>query len=148
MSRARVVLNLLAARQAARQTGEHTWAPSQPSSRIRNRPAMHTSSIATSTGKSQPVKVQSRPFHPQRLPHAAPAIQTSEARSILNRLQARRERLATTRSTSHQASIPAKHETWTTVRQRHATRPRTGASSEKQGKHLLHPHHLAMSSLT
>ncbi|KAL8808050.1 MAG: hypothetical protein Q9182_000328 [Xanthomendoza sp. 2 TL-2023] len=132
MSRARVVLNLLAARQSARQTGEHTWAPSQPSSRIRNRPALHTSSVSTSTGKSQPVKVQSRPSHRQHLPLAAPATSTLGARSVLDRLQARRERLAAARSTSDEASKPGKLETWATIRQRHATRPNVGASSEKR----------------
>ncbi|KAL8681679.1 MAG: hypothetical protein Q9186_002196 [Xanthomendoza sp. 1 TL-2023] len=130
MSRARVVLNLLAARQAARQSGEHVWAPSQPSSRIRNRPALHTSSLSTSTGRSQPVKVQSRPSLRQRLPLAAPATSTSEASSVLDRLQARRERLAAARSSSDKASKPGKLETWATIRQRHAT-PNVGASHGK-----------------
>ncbi|KAL8811517.1 MAG: hypothetical protein Q9223_004078 [Gallowayella weberi] len=131
MSRPRVVLNVFAARQSARQPGG-TWAPSQLSSRIRNRPALHTSSVSTSTGKSQPVKVQSRPSHRQHLPLAAPATSTSEARSVLDRLQVRRERLAAARSTSDEASKPRKLETWATIRQRHATRPNVGASSEKQ----------------
>ncbi|KAI4228833.1 MAG: hypothetical protein L6R36_001335 [Xanthoria steineri] len=47
------------------------------------------------------------------------------------RLQARKERLAAACSSSDKASIPDKRERWATVRQRHATRPSGGASSEK-----------------
>ncbi|KAI4269759.1 MAG: hypothetical protein L6R38_007347 [Xanthoria sp. 2 TBL-2021] len=124
MLRSRVVLDLLAARQAARQTGEQQLqAKSQPITRIRNRPALHTSSSP---------KVQSRPFHRQDVSTAAPRITTSGASSvILARLQARKERLAAACSSSDKASIPGKRETWATVRQRHATRPSGGASSKK-----------------
>ncbi|CAO1601011.1 hypothetical protein XANCAGTX0491_004679 [Xanthoria calcicola] len=119
MLRPRVVLDL-AARQAARQSGE-LKAQSQPP-RIRNRPALHTSSSP---------KVQSRPFHRQDVSTAAPRITTSGAQSIMARLQARKERLAAACSSSDKASIPDKRERWATVRQRHATRPSGGASSEK-----------------
>ncbi|KAI4107071.1 MAG: hypothetical protein LQ339_002767 [Xanthoria mediterranea] len=47
------------------------------------------------------------------------------------RLQARKERLAAACSSSDKASIPDKRERWATVRQRHATRPSGGVSSEK-----------------
>ncbi|KAL8992866.1 MAG: hypothetical protein Q9169_006774 [Polycauliona sp. 2 TL-2023] len=118
MRRSRVVLDLLAARQAARQTGERPiQAQSQPITSIRNRPALHMSSSP---------KVQSRPFHT-----AAPRITTSGAQSIIARLEARKERLAKAASSSDKASIPGNRETWTTLRQRHATRPSGGASSEK-----------------
>lgn len=130
MLRSRVVLDLLAARQAARQTGEQQLqAKSQPITRIRNRPALHTSSSP---------KVQSRPFHRQDVSTAAPRITTSGASSvILARLQARKERLAAACSSSDKASIPDKRETWATVRQRHATRPSGGASSKKPGEHSI-----------
>ncbi|KAL8733326.1 MAG: hypothetical protein Q9166_002150 [cf. Caloplaca sp. 2 TL-2023] len=115
MLRLRVVLDKSIAREAARQSRE---------TRIRNRPALQTSS-------SSSPKVQSRPFHQQVMPTAAPS--TSEARSVMNRLQARRERLAAAASHTSEASRPGnKRETWATVRQRHATRPTGGASSEKQ----------------
>ncbi|KAL8668437.1 MAG: hypothetical protein Q9168_006934 [Polycauliona sp. 1 TL-2023] len=123
MHRSRVVLDLLAARQAARQTGgPQLQAKSQPITSIRNRPALHTSSSP---------KVQSRPFHRQDVPTTAPTVKTSGAQSILARLQARKERLAAAASSSDKASIPGNHETRTTLRQRRATRPTGGASSEK-----------------
>ena len=107
MSRSRVVLDLLSARGAARQSRERPWVQSQPSSSgIRNRPALPVSS---SSGKSQPVhcvrsgkaapqslssvpKVPSRPFHRQSVQIAVSP--KSGARSILDRLQARKDRLA------------------------------------------------------
>lgn len=141
MLRSRVVLDLLAARQAARQTGEQQLqAKSQPITRIRNRPALHTSSSP---------KVQSRPFHRQDVSTAAPRITTSGASSvILARLQARKERLAAACSSSDKASIPGKRETWATVRQRHATRPSGGASSKKPGEHSILPSSLIAWLLT
>ncbi|KAL8787577.1 MAG: hypothetical protein Q9213_002139 [Squamulea squamosa] len=123
MLRSRIVIDLLSARQAARQSGEQSWAKSQPSSRIRNRPALQSSSSP---------KVQSRPFHRQEVSTAAPRISTSGAQSVIARLQARRERLAAACSSPDKASIPGKRETWTSIRQRHATRPYGGALSEKQ----------------
>ncbi|KAL8767039.1 MAG: hypothetical protein Q9209_006333 [Squamulea sp. 1 TL-2023] len=123
MLRSRVVIDLLAARQAARQSGEQSWAKSQPSTRIRNRPALQSSSSP---------KVQSRPFQRQDLSTAAPRISTLGAQSVIARLQARRERLATACPSSDKASIPGKRESWASIRQRHATRPYGGALSEKQ----------------
>ncbi|KAL8919870.1 MAG: hypothetical protein Q9172_004775 [Xanthocarpia lactea] len=130
MFRSRVVLNLLAARQAARQSGEQSRATSQPSTRIRNRPALQTSSSP---------KVLSQPSLRQEKPTAAPRLLTSGAQSVVDRLQARRERLATAAApSSDKASIPGKSETRTTVRQRRDTRPSGGASSEKQApRHLI-----------
>ncbi|KAL9634656.1 MAG: hypothetical protein Q9204_002904 [Flavoplaca sp. TL-2023a] len=119
MSRSRVVLDLLAARQAARQTGE-LQAKSQPIS-MRNRPPLQQSSSP---------KVQSQPFQRQVLSTAAPIVKPSGAKSVLERLQARKERLAAA-SSSDKASIPGNHERWTAIRQRHATRTTGGASSEK-----------------
>ncbi|KAL9038295.1 MAG: hypothetical protein Q9180_003224 [Flavoplaca navasiana] len=119
MSRSRVVLDLLAARQAARQTGE-LQAKSQPIS-MRNRPPLQQSSSP---------KVQSQPFQRQVLSTAAPIVKSSGAKSVLERLQARKERLAAA-SSSDKASIPGNHERWTAIRQRHATRTTGGASSEK-----------------
>ncbi|KAL8638702.1 MAG: hypothetical protein Q9226_008969, partial [Calogaya cf. arnoldii] len=117
MLRSRVVLDLLAARRAALQNGELAIKATSQPSRI----------------TSSSPKVQSRPFHRQEMSTAAPRITTSGAPSaILARLQARKERLAAACSSSDKASIPGKpHERWTTVRQRHATRPSGGASSEK-----------------
>lgn len=156
MSRSRAVLDLLAARQAARQSRDRPWAQPQPSSSgIRNRPALPVSSTSTSTGKSQPVpcirsgkaalqtssspKVQSRPFHRQAVPIAVSP--KSETRSVLDRLQARRDRLAAAaRPTSDKASITpgTTKETWATIRQRHGTQRKVGASHKKQGKLPTH----------
>ncbi|KAL8825388.1 MAG: hypothetical protein Q9170_007812 [Blastenia crenularia] len=156
MSRSRVVLDLLSARRAARELRERPWATVNPQPRpsgIRTRPAMPVSSTSSDkprlahcirSGKaalqssSSSPKVQSQPFHCQRVPIAV--APTSGARSILDRLQARRDRLATAaRPTSDKASIipgPTK-ETWTTVRQRHVSPPVVGASHEKQARPAL-----------
>ncbi|KAI4172253.1 MAG: hypothetical protein LQ343_003688 [Gyalolechia ehrenbergii] len=155
MSRSRVVLDLLSARAAARQSRERPWAPSQPGSLgIRNRPAL-PSSLSTSTGKSQPAhcirsgkaalqptssspKVQSRPLHTQPV-QIAPSPK-SRAKSVMDRLQARRERLATTaRPTLDKASVTpgTTTETWMTLRQRHDSHRRVGASHEKQARPTL-----------
>ena len=140
MFRSRVVLTLLAARQAARQSGEQSRAKSQPCTRIRNRPALQTSSSP---------KVLSQPSLRQDKPTAAPRLLTSEAQSVVDRLQARRVRLATAAGpSSDNASISGKSETRTTVRQRRDTRPSGGASSEKQGKLPLLPSSFFASSLT
>ena len=136
MSRSRVVLDLLAARQAARQTGE-LQAKSQPIS-MRNRPPLQQSSSP---------KVQSQPFQRQVLSTAAPIVKPSGAKSVLERLQARKERLAAA-SSSDKASIPGNHERWTAIRQRHATRTTGGACSEKPGEHPVLPSSLVPESLT
>ncbi|KAL9025171.1 MAG: hypothetical protein Q9196_005962 [Gyalolechia fulgens] len=155
MSRSKVVLDLLSARAAARQSREKPWAPSQPGAHgIRNRPAL-PSSLSTSAGMSQPAhcirsgksalqskssspKVQSRPLHTQPV-QIAPSPK-SRAKSIMDRLQARRDRLATTaRPTLDKASVTpgTTTETWMTVRQRHDPHRRVGASHEKQARPAL-----------
>ena len=137
MSRSRVVLDLLAARQAARQTGE-LQAKSQPIS-MRNRPPLQQSSSP---------KVQSQPLQRQVLSTAAPIVKSSGAKSVLERLQARKERLAAG-SSSDKASIPGNRERWTAIRQRHATRTTGGASSEKQGEQSsFYPSIIACPSVT
>ncbi|KAL8932792.1 MAG: hypothetical protein Q9216_006674 [Gyalolechia sp. 2 TL-2023] len=158
MSRARVVLDLLAARTAARQSREKPWAASQPGPHgIRNRPAMPSSSSSLSTGKSQPARSirsgkaallatssSSSPKVPSRpLPRQAVQIARSpntRAKSIMDRLQARRDRLAGAAGPTLKASgvTPGTTtETWRALRQRHDSHPSVGASHEKQARPTL-----------
>ncbi|KAL9609650.1 MAG: hypothetical protein Q9167_005603 [Letrouitia subvulpina] len=83
MSRLQVA-RLAVADRIARKTYEKqsTWAPSQPISRIRNRPAMQQPTSSHRQVDRQPV-------------HSAAATTTSAPQSsVMQRLQARRERLA------------------------------------------------------
>ncbi|KAL8700540.1 MAG: hypothetical protein Q9201_005391 [Fulgogasparrea decipioides] len=152
MFRSKVVLDRLAARAAARQSrGQQSQAPSQPSSGIRNRPALQPSSASSLSSRPQLVTSdrprKAAPQHPtnssltdrsQPVTSTRPrktALQsrsTSSASSVMCRLQVRRERLAASRSQPVDiANRPVVLETWVSRRQRLATRPQDHSTAHE-----------------